>query len=292
MIVAAGATIEAARHALRDAFRAANIDAPNLDARVLVGHVLGLDHAALTARANDLIGAKDAAAIETLATRRLAREPIARITGQKEFWSLPLRVTADTLVPRPETETVVEAALEAIGAQGLRTEKLRVLDIGVGSGALLLALLSELPKASGTGIDISEAALNVARDNAEALGLAARCEFLVRDIALMQEGPFDIVVSNPPYVASGHIASLAREVRDYDPRLALDGGPDGLACYRVIAAKTPALLAPGGRLIVELGAGQEKAVAALFTQAGLLVPAPARKDIAGIPRALSVNFAP
>ena len=192
------------------------------------------------------------------------------------------------LVPRPETETVVEAALDAVVRDALQMEKLRILDIGTGSGALLLALLSELPNAVGIGTDISAAALAVARANAERNGLGGRCTFVACDIAEGVQGPFDLIVSNPPYIAHGDIASLAPEVRDYDPALALDGGADGLDGYRAIAADARRLLAPGGRLIVELGMGQEPAVRALFTKAGLTVAA-ARDDLAGIPRALERN---
>jgi release factor glutamine methyltransferase len=166
---------------------------------------------------------------------------------------------------------------------------LRILDIGTGSGALLLALLQELPNASGIGTDISPAAIAVARGNAERNGLAARCALVVCNIAGGVTGPFDLIVSNPPYIAHDEIATLMPEVRDYDPQLALDGGNDGLDAYRAIAAQAPGLLAPGGRLIVELGIGQEQAVAALFTQAELMV-SPARADLAGIPRALGAGL--
>jgi release factor glutamine methyltransferase len=226
-----------------------------------------------------------------LAARRLRHEPVARIFGRKEFWNLTLTVTPDVLVPRPETETVVEAALDAAVRDALQMEKLRILDIGTGSGALLLALLSELPHAVGTGTDISTAALAVARANAERNDLSDRCSFVACDIAAGLKGPFDLIVSNPPYIARRDIARLAPDVRDYDPPLALDGGDDGLGAYRAIAAQAPGLLAPGGRLIVELGAGQEVAVRALFTKAGLTV-APAHDDLAGIPRALIATLAP
>ena len=169
--------------------------------------------------------------------------------------------------------------------------QLRILDIGTGSGALLLALLSELPNAVGTATDISAAALDVARANAERSGLAGRCTFIACDIAAGVPGPFDLIVSNPPYVVHGEIASLAPEVRDYDPALALDGGADGLDAYRAIAAQARGLLAPGGKLIVELGAGQEAAVRALFTNAGLTAAA-VLNDLAGIPRALTATVAP
>ena len=198
--------------------------------------------------------------------------------------SLPLLVDASTLVPRPETETVVEAALAAIDAGGPRARPLRIADLGTGSGAILLALLSELPNASGVGTDVSVPALSIARNNARGLGLE-RAKFLACDIAAALRGPFDVIVSNPPYIASPAIAALAPEVRDYDPRGALDGGTDGLDFYRYIAAAAPPLLAPGGALIVELGAGQSQAVAALFAAGGLVLQPP-YPDLSGVPRAL------
>ena len=172
-------------------------------------------------------------------------------------------------MPRPETETVVEAALDYVERGGLRLEKLRLLDIGTGSGALLLALLRELPNASGIGTDISAAALAVARANAERNNLAGRCTFVACNIADGVQGPFDIIVSNPPYVVRGDIATLAPEVRNFDPSIALDGGTDGLDFYRAIAGEARRLLAPGGQLIVELGMGQEGAVRTLFTKSGI-----------------------
>ena len=283
-------TVTQARRALAAEFRTAGLDSPELDARILVGHALGLDHAALAAAAARSIDAHQAAAIAALARRRLKREPVARILGSKEFWSLPLRIDAATLVPRPESETVVETALAAIDAGGQRSRALRIADLGTGSGALVLALLAELPNAFGVGTDTSLRALLVARDNARNLGLP-RAAFLCCDMTAALGGPFDLIVSNPPYVASPDIAALAPEVRDFDPRAALDGGPDGLDCYRTIAATAPALLAPGGMVVVELGAGQIQAVAALFSAAGL-APAPPRTDLNGVPRALLARKAP
>jgi len=204
---------------------------------------------------------------------------------------LSLQIGPAVLVPRPETETVVEAALDVIARGARQMAQLRILDIGTGSGALLLALLSELPNAVGTATDISAAALDVARANAERGGLAGRCTFIACDIAAGAPSPFDLIVSNPPYVVHGEIASLAPEVRDYDPALALDGGADGLDAYRAIAAQARGLLAPGGKLIVELGAGQEATVRALFTKAGLTAAA-VLNDLAGIPRALTASAAP
>ena len=290
-LTAATPTLASVRQALAESFRKAGIDSADVDARLLIAHALGIDRSAIVANGTRALNAREMQAIDALAARRLKHEPVARILGGKEFWSLMLDITPYVLVPRPDTETVVEAALDFVVRDGLRMERLRILDIGTGSGALLLALLSELPNALGTGTDISTAALAVARANAERHGLASRCTFVACDIAAGLQGPFDLIVSNPPYVAHGDIATLAPEVRDYDPAVALDGGSDGLDGYRAIAADAGRLLAPGGRLIVELGAGQEGAVRALFTKAGLTV-GKARDDLSGIARALSVTIAP
>jgi len=284
-------TIAATRHALADKFRQASIDSAEADARLLMAYALGVDRAELIANGGRALTVEQAEAIDALAARRLRREPVARIFGHKEFWSLSLQIGPAVLVPRPETETVVEAALDAVARDARPMAQLRILDIGTGSGALLLALLSDLPNAVGTATDISAAALDVARANAERSGLAGRCTFIACDIAAGAPGPFDLVVSNPPYVVHGEIASLPPEVRDYDPALALDGGADGLDAYRAIAAQARGLLAPGGKLIVELGAGQEAAVRAMFTKAGLTAVA-VLNDLAGIPRALTATVAP
>jgi release factor glutamine methyltransferase len=280
---AAALTIAGVRRSWAAKFRDCGIDSPDLDARILIGHALDLDHAALAAAAARELSASEQNAIAALARRRLAREPVARIVSFKEFWSLRLRVAAATLVPRPETETVVEAALDAIEQRGARDRPLRIADLGTGSGAILLALMSELPQAFGVGTDMSAAALAVARDNATRLGLR-QASFVACNMAAALRGPFDIIVSNPPYIASGDICGLAPEVRNFDPHATLDGGPDGLNFYRAIAAAVPTLLAPDGVLIVELGAGQADAVAELFTIAGL-APAPPRADLNSVPRA-------
>lgn len=286
----AGASVSETLHHIAQSFRAVGIEETEADARVLVGHALRLDRARLIAQSDRILEAREMAVISALVARRLRREPVSRILGQKEFWSLHIMITPDVLVPRPETETVVEAALDFVVRGGLRMEKLRVLDIGTGSGALLLALLHELPNAIGIGTDISAAALQVARGNAARCGLADRCSFVVCDIAAGTAGPFDLVVSNPPYIAHDAIAGLAPEVRDYDPYVALDGGKDGLNPYRALANEAKRILAPGGRLFVELGAGQDEPVRALFTNAGL-IPDVVRKDLAGIPRVLGAGFA-
>jgi release factor glutamine methyltransferase len=277
-------TVADARRALAAKFHAAGLDSPDLDSRILVSHALGLDHAALAAAAARRLGAGEESAIAALASRRLTGEPVARILGYKEFWSLPLRVDTATLVPRPETETVVEAALAAIDAGGPRARKLRIVDLGAGSGALILALLSELQNAFGVGTDTSTKALVVARDNARRLA-QTRARFVACNMAAALRGPFDAIVSNPPYIPSADIAMLAPDVRDFDPHLALDGGADGLDFYRAIAAAAPTLLAPGGVLVVELGIGQAEPVAHLFAAAGL-APSPPHPDLNGTPRAL------
>jgi release factor glutamine methyltransferase len=290
-MLAAARTIATTRHALADKFREVGIDSGEADARLLMAYALGVDRAELIANGGRALTVEQAEAIDAFAARRLRREPVARIFGHKEFWSLSLQVGPAVLVPRPETETVVEAALDAVARGARQMAQLRILDIGTGSGALLLALLSELPNAVGTATDISAAALDVAGANAERSGVAGRCTFIACDIAAGVPGPFDLIVSNPPYVVHGEIASLPPEVRDYDPALALDGGADGLDGYRAIAAQARGLLAPGGKVIVELGAGQEAAVRALFTKAGLTAAA-VLNDLAGIPRALTATVAP
>ncbi len=280
-------TVAEARRAMAAQFRAAGLDTPDLDARILLAHALGLDHAALAAAPSHILNAGEANAIAALTQRRLTHEPVARIVGWKEFWSLPLRISAATLVPRPETETVVEAALAAVKAQGAHPRPLRIADLGTGSGAILLALLAELPNAFGIGTDISADAVRVARDNARRLGLAG-AQFVACDLAAALRGTFDVIVSNPPYIAAADIAALAPEVRDFDPLRALDGGSDGLDVYRSIAAAAPALLAPSGVLVVELGAGQAKAVTALLAASGL-APSPPHTDLDGVPRALTAQ---
>ncbi len=287
----AGASISETLQLLAQAFRTAAIEEPDVDARVLVAHALRFGRAQLIAQSDRILDAREIATISALAGRRTSHEPVSRILGLKEFWSLGLTITPDVLVPRPETETVVEAALDFIVRGGLRMEKLRILDIGTGSGALLLALLHELPNAIGTGTDISMAALQVARTNAVQWGFEVRCRLVACDIASTLQGPFDLIVSNPPYITRDEIASLAPEVKDHDPAIALDGGDDGLVVYRAIAADAKRILAAGGRLFVELGAGQESAVGTLFTTVGLTIGT-ARKDLAGIPRVLGVGSSP
>lgn len=281
-------SIAATRRRVARTLESAGIEQPDLDARVLIGHALGLDHTGLAASADRVVTATEAARIATLMSRRLAREPIAHIVGSKEFWGLPLLVTSAVLVPRPDTETVVEAALAWIDARGLRRHPLRVADLCTGSGALLLALLTELPAAIGVATDCSLAALDVAKKNATRLGLSDRALFVACDFGAALCGGFDLVVANPPYIATDVIATLAPEVRDHDPRFALDGGADGLAAYRTIACDAGRLLGTQGRFLVEIGERQQTTVEALFRASGLAV-GPAVSDLAGIPRVVSAS---
>jgi release factor glutamine methyltransferase len=266
-------------------FRDVGIGTPDLDARILVGHALGLDHTALVLAAERRLEAAEIERIEALAARRADREPIARLTGIKEFWSLPIKITRDVLVPRPETETVVAEALAAIDRTGARSQALRIADLGVGSGAILIALLAELPNASAIGTDRDPAALRLARENARRLGVAPRAAFVACDFGAAVAPGCDLVVTNPPYIRTDEIAGLEPDVREFDPRCALDGGLDGLAAYRVIAVQARHILTPGAHLVAETGKDQGDAVAALFATAGFgrirIVP-----DLAGIPRAV------
>jgi release factor glutamine methyltransferase len=287
--VTSGLSVGAARLVIAQAFRRRRLDTPELDARVLVGHALALDHAALTVAAQRPITPQESDAIGTLVGRRLAGEPVARIIGSKEFWGLQLQITPATLVPRPETETIVEAALSGMEGADQRTHPWRVADIGTGSGAILLALLSELPHARGVGTDINLSALRTARQNARRLNFASRASFVACSFAAALGGGFDVIVANPPYIRTDDIASLAPEVRDFDPRAALDGGVDGLSAYRAFVPDLGRLLAAEGRVVVELGVKQDSAVANLVSKSGLKVMA-THRDLAGIPRALVARF--
>ena len=278
----AGVSIAAARRATAQAFRANGVESPNIDARLLVGHALGLDYTELTVNSERKVTEEEVIAIAALAARRLAHEPVARIVGRKEFWGLDFAVTPETLVPRPETETVIEAALAVIPD---RSRPLRIADFGTGTGALLLALLTEFPNATGVATDISLPALAVARANAVHLGLSSRALFVCSDYGAALRAPFYLVVSNPPYITRADIALLDADVRDYDPHAALDGGPSGLDAYRPVATDARRILTPAGTLVVELGAGQAAAVAALMQEVGI-VAEPPKADLSGHFRAL------
>jgi release factor glutamine methyltransferase len=275
--------------ALAAAFRAAGIANPRLDARVLVAHALGITSADLLARPERSVTADGLGMITGLAAERLARRPVSRILGSREFWGRRFAVSPATLDPRPETETLIAAALELIAAQAPGDRPVRILDLGTGTGAILLTLLAELPRATGLGVDICTGALAVAEANAAALGLADRARFQLSDWADAVTGSFDIVVANPPYIESAVIATLDPEVAHHDPRLALDGGADGLDAYRrMMRSLTARGLASA--VAVEVGAGQADAVAAIMTSAFGLPADRARRwlDLAGHGRIVAV----
>lgn len=266
--------------ALTARFVAAGIDSARLDARLLVACGLGCSPDRVALDPGLGVSDQQAAAIAAMADRRAGREPVSHILGRRGFWTLMLKVTADTLDPRGDTETLVEAVLKRLPD---RNAPLRVVDFGTGTGAIVLALLSELPNARGVGVDKSPAALAVATDNARANNLAERVTFRLGDWADGLDGPFDVMVSNPPYIPDGDIDALAPEVARFEPRLALAGGADGLDCYRVLVPQMVARLAPGGVAGVEVGQGQAEAVAALFCQSGLVVTG-VECDLGGIAR--------
>lgn len=250
------ALVEASRR-----LTAAGIEGAALDARRLLAHAMGEPPERLTLRLQDDLTAPEAAAFEAAIAARAARQPVAQITGKRLFWGREFRVTRDTLDPRPETETLVAAALEEPFA--------KVLDLGTGTGCILLSLLKQISFAAGVGTDVSPAALDVARGNAAALGLGTRARFQQADWFAGVGGYFDLITSNPPYIAAEDMAGLAPEVRDWEPLGALTPGGDGLDAYRAIARGAPSRLMPAGRLMVEIGPTQGAAVAALFAAAGL-----------------------
>jgi release factor glutamine methyltransferase len=282
------ATVGIALHSAVGRLHAAGIDTARLDARLLLGEVLNLGAADLVAHPERPLAATESERFQALIERRCLHQPVAQLLARREFWGLSFRVTADTLTPRPETETVIEAALAGIPD---RRRALRILDLGTGTGCLLLALLHELPQASGVGVDRSDAALAVAQANAAALGLAARAEFRLGNWMDGLGERFDLIVSNPPYVATADMEHLPAEVARHDPRLALVGGRDGLDSYRAIAEGLSKCLAPDGRLLLETGAGQADSVIRIFAAAGLACTA-LRGDLAGLPRCLALQWNP
>lgn len=246
---------------------AAGLPGPVIDARLLVEAAAGATRADIVGDPYRELTPDQETTLEAFLARREHREPVSHILGRKGFWKIMLSVTADVLTPRPDTETLVEYVLRDFPEHAAWS----VLDLGVGSGAILLAILAERPAARGLGVDVSEEALAVARDNAAALGLAGRMALLRGDWTEgLGEETFDLVVSNPPYVASDVIATLEPEVRDHEPRVALDGGADGLSHYRTLALEILRVLKPGGRFAVEIGYDQKAAVEALFRDAGAL----------------------
>ncbi len=260
-------TLVQAWTASRVRLKAAGVDSPAIDARLLVESAADVTRADLIADPYRPLTAAQTETLDAYVARRERREPISHILGRKGFWKIMLSVTSDVLTPRPETEVIVDHALRAFGEH----EAFTVLDLGVGSGSILLAILAERPAAKGLGIDVSEEALAVARENAANLDLNARAALMRSDwTAGLGEGGFDLVVSNPPYIPTEVIATLDPEVRDHEPRLALDGGPDGLDAYRALSSQILRVLKPGGRFLLEIGHDQSRDVEALMRSAGAL----------------------
>lgn len=258
-------TLVGAWTAAKQRLQAAGIEGPVIDARLLVEAAADASRADIITEPRRPLTAEQAQRLESYLVRREAREPVSHILGRKGFWKIMLTVTPQVLTPRPDTETVVEWALR----QFPEGRPFSILDLGVGSGAILLAILAERPAAKGLGVDISEDALAVARENAANLGLASRVALLRGDWTRgLDGGAFDLVVSNPPYIPSADIETLDPEVKDHEPRLALDGGPDGLDAYRLLAPEILRVLKPEGRFAVEIGHDQSLAVEALFRAAG------------------------
>jgi release factor glutamine methyltransferase len=262
--------------------KAAGVDSPVIDARMLIEAATGVTRLDIVTDPYRALDDEALARAEALIARREAREPVSQIVGYRDFRLHRFAVTKDVLTPRPETELLVDAALEVLPKESPR----RVLDLGVGSGAILLSILAERPLAEGVGIDISEAALAVARRNADALGVAGRVRLQRGDWGEGLDGAFDLIVSNPPYIRAGAIQLLDPEVAQFEPVLALDGGADGYDAYRAVLPAIARLLKPGGAFAVELGEGQAEGVWAHADDFGLK-PERVRDDLAGIPRVLT-----
>lgn len=274
-------TVSEVLAALTARFEAAGIDTARLDARVLIGHALGVEPSALFARGDDLLMAAQRDEIERHAARRADYEPVSRILGKREFWDVVFELTSDTLDPRPDTETVVNAVL----ACRLMFISPRVLDLGTGTGCILLAVLHGWPAASGVGVDLNPGAVAAAAANTERLGFARRAAFRQGNWCDGLDERFDVIVSNPPYISNAEMATLAPEVGRFDPHLALAGGADGLAAYRALIPAAWGQLNQMGRLFLEIGAGQAPAVTQLLRAAGFSSIGE-RKDLAGIVRCL------
>ena len=275
-------TVGSALRNATDRLKNAGVETPRLDARCLLGHLLGEDAETLPGRTGEHISGAANRRFRDLVKRRTDREPVSRIVGSREFWSLSFRLSSAVLDPRPDSETLVEAALSTVGD---RQRPIRALDLGTGSGCLLAALLSELPAAVGVGVDIDPAALATARHNLELNGLASRATLVCGDWGAALAGTFDLVVVNPPYVPAGDIEVIAPEVALHDPHRALFAGRDGLDAYRMLLPELPRLLRHRGAAVIEIGCGQAGAVTRILLGAGL-VPFGRRRDLGGIDRCI------
>jgi release factor glutamine methyltransferase len=282
------ATIGTILQRMRSRLTAAASDTPDIDARVIVESVLDLDWASLVRDYDRPVAAHEAERIDQLVARRLNHEPIAYLVGSREFWGLPFRVNKSTLIPRPDSETLVERAIvlaqEKINPLG--NEDLTILDLGTGSGCLILALLSELEQARGVGVDSSADALEIARENAERLGLINRVDFIHGDWARDIERRFDLVIANPPYIAESDLSRLAPDVFQFEPHVALCGGADGLDIYRRLAKELPFVIKPGGYILLEIGIDQREDVEQIIFDGDHLMFLYGVPDLAGTIRCL------
>lgn len=270
---------------LRRSLAEAGFETAALDARLLLLTALGISATDLITWPDTPLTPEQSGTLAAFLQRRLNHEPVARIIGEREFWGLSFRLSPETLVPRPDTETLVETALDLLPD---RQAPLRIVDFGTGSGCILVALLHELPQATGLGVDLAFGALVTARTNANDNRVGKRCHFALSRWADAVSGPFDLIVSNPPYIATGVIPGLDEEVREHDPRLALDGGPDGLEPYRILLAEAERLLAPGGLLAVEIGYDQAEDLRSLAVLHGLEILRIAH-DLSGNPRCVAMR---
>ncbi|RFC66307.1 peptide chain release factor N(5)-glutamine methyltransferase [Fulvimarina endophytica] len=287
-VASGGSTVA---HLLREgaaALAAAHVATPDLDARILLAEALQIGTSVLLASRERAVDPHTRTQFNEWIDRRAAGEPVFRIVGRRDFYGHEFRLSAGTLEPRPDTETIVDVALEILRARS-GEGSLRILDIGTGSGAIALAILAEVPDATAIATDISEDALQTSCLNSRLLGVEDRFVAVRTEYAAGISGPLDLLVSNPPYIPSGEIVSLSKEVQNFDPLLALDGGADGLDAYRAIAGAAPGLLAPHGAIVVEIGIGQEADVTLIFEARGFAL-VEARKDLAGIVRSLHFRW--
>ena len=277
--------LELVHKSLRRKLKDAGIESADLESRIVLKHVLGIGDADLITGGERKISGQESARIDSLFQRRLAREPLSRILGQREFHGLIFRVTPDVLDPRPDTETLVDAALLKfkVGPPG------RVLDLGTGTGCILIALLKEWPQAEGVAVDISESALDVAKQNAKRHGVENRIAFLRSDWFEKVQGTFDLIVSNPPYIPCRDIPNLDPEVKNHDPILALSGGEEGLDVYKMLITETKKYLRPGGAAFFEIGFGQQNDITRIVGNAGATLSR-IYPDLGGIPRVAEISY--
>ncbi|MGB0083977.1 MAG: peptide chain release factor N(5)-glutamine methyltransferase [Rhodomicrobiaceae bacterium] len=289
---AGDATLQAIIALLAAEFGTAGLPTPELDARLIVLHACGVSREGYLLDPKRAVSREQAALIASYRRRRLAREPVSRIVGSREFWGRDFLIGPDVLDPRPETETLIETALDVLRQQGRLAEPLSLLDLGTGSGCILLTLLAELPQAWGIGVDRSLGAIEIARENARKLGVDSRSTFVLADWAEPFCGPFDLILSNPPYIRSEEIAGLAEDVRRYDPAFALDGGADGLNAYRRIATNSFDCASFQSWILLEAGQSQAKDITRIFHDAGWwssVDDVRVDRDLAGINRVVAIK---